>query len=210
MPKKSASKLFQEEEKKELAEQVEEKPTKPIQENLHDKGVILAKTSVPEDDDIVDIDFSVIKKKKFRINNDNSKILELNTSDMRIATRLKEAYPRLNQLMDEVTDKIAELPEGDDIDEKQLVQLSKVIEDIDKAMRVEVDYIFDANVSEICGSDGSMWDPIEGAFRYEHIIDKLAKLYENNLDKEFMEMKRRVETKTGKYAKLQDHKRKQK
>lgn len=200
MPKKSTSNLFQEDEKDVIKEETIKKNTKVSNDVKSEQEQI--------DDDIVDIDLSVIKKKRFRINGDNSKILELNTSDMGIVTRLKEAYPRLNDLMDSVTDKFSNLPDDDEEDEVQLTALSDAVNEIDKQMRTEIDFIFNSNVSEICGSEGSMWDPIEGSFRYEHIIDKLTKLYENNLDKEYASMKRRVENKAGKYVKLQDHKQK--
>ena len=37
-----------------------------------------------QDDDIQDLNLSAIKKKRFRINGDSNKILELNTSDLSI------------------------------------------------------------------------------------------------------------------------------
>ena len=157
MAKKSTSKLFQDEVKEEVTEkemnlpeedatestdevevksEAEEEPEeKPIQERLHDKGVVLAKTSVPEDSDIQDIDLSVIQKKRFRINGDNNKILELNTSDMRIATRLKESYPRLNALMDSVADKFSNIPDDDDFDEEALTKVADAVDEIDRKMR---------------------------------------------------------------------------
>ena len=202
MAKKSTSKLFEDEVKTEVTE---ESMNAPVTEE--EKEEVETNVETPADD-IQDIDLSIIKKQRFRINGDNSKILELNVADMRIATRLKEAYPRLNALMDEVATKFNDIP--DDASEEMINQVGSAVDEIDNKMRDEINYIFDAPVSEVCGSDGSMWDPIEGAFRYEHIIDKLAKLYENNLDKEFANMKRRVETKAGKYVKLQDHKKKAK
>lgn len=201
MARKSTSKLFEDEVKTDVTE---ESMNAPVTE----EGRAETEAEKPADD-IQDIDLSVIQKKRFRINGDNSKILELNTSDMRIASRLKEAYPRLNTLMDEVADEFNSIPD-DAEDEETLTKVADAVDKIDGKMREEIDYIFDANVSEVCGSDGSMWDPIDGMFRYEHIIDKLAKLYENNLDKEFADMKRRVETKAGKYVKLQDHNKKAK
>lgn len=201
MARKSTSKLFEDEVKTDVTE---ESMNAPVTE----EEKVDTKVETPADD-IQDIDLSVIQKKRFRINGDNSKILELNTSDMRIASRLKESYPRLNTLMDEVADEFNSIPD-DAEDEETLTKVADAVNKIDGKMREEIDYIFDANVSEVCGSDGSMWDPIDGMFRYEHIIDKLAKLYENNLDKEFADMKRRVETKAGKYVKLQDHNKKAK
>ena len=77
----------------------------------------------------------------------------------------------------------------------------KGIQDIDDKMREEIDFIFDAPVSKVCADGGSMYDPFEGMFRFEHIIDALSKLYETNLNSEFSKMKRRVSAKTSKYTK---------
>lgn len=213
--KKSTSKLFQDEVTEQEMNLPEETEETTADEKVTEEPVEETPAEEPEtvesevvEDDIQDIDLSIIKKQRFRINGDNDKILELNVADMRIATRLKEAYPRLNTLMDSVADKFNAIPDG--ADEETLIKVGDAVDEIDTRMRNEIDYIFDTNVSEICGSDGSMWDLIDGSFRYEHIIDKLAKLYENNLDKEYTNMKRRVENKTGKYVKLQDHQRKQK
>ena len=217
MAKKSTSKLFQEDEvKEEMAEGAMNEPIADESTELfikNEKAKVdkapksVVKTEEPVDD-VQDIDLSIIKKKRFRVDGDNSKILELNVSDMGIATRLKEAYPRLNKLMDEVSERFGNIPDEDEVDEDTLNIISEAVDDIDAKMRKELDYIFNANVSDVCGRDGSMWDPIEGSFRYEHIIETLAKLYENNLDKEVEKMKRRVADKTAKYTKYTKSKRK--
>ena len=72
---------------------------------------------------------------------------------------------------------------------------------IDMEMRQLVDEIFDSNVSEVCAPSGSMFDPFNGTFRYEHIIDVLSKLYKNNLNSEFKKMSARIRKKTSKYTK---------
>lgn len=149
--------------------------------------------------DIVDVDLSVIKKKKFRINGDNTKILELNVSDMGIVSRLDESYPKLMELQDKVAS-LAEISDGED-DREVLSSTAKRLNEIDKEMRELLDFIFQSNVSEICGSEGSMYDPINGTFRYEHIISTLTKLYENNLNSEFKKMKANINKHTSKYTK---------
>ena len=151
------------------------------------------------DEGIVDVDLSAIKKKKFRINGDNTKILELNVSDMGIVSRLDEAYPKLMDLQDKVAN-LADVDEGAD-DREKLSSTAKKLNEIDKEMRELLDNIFQSNVSEICGSEGSMYDPIEGTFRYEHIISALTKLYETNLNAEFKAMKARMSKHTAKYTK---------
>lgn len=139
------------------------------------------------DNDIIDINLSAIKKKRIRINGDNSMILELNTSDMGIVSRLHEAYPKLVTLQQS----IEELPdeETDDVVE----QVSKILVDIDKQMRDYVDFIFGAAVSEVCAKDGSMYDPLDGMFRFEHIIDALSNVYEESFNTEFTKMRNRVD-----------------
>lgn len=152
-----------------------------------------------QDNDIVDVDLSVIKKKKFRINGDNTKILELNVADMGIISRLDESYPKLMDLQAKVVELADVSDEADD--REVLSSTAKKLNEIDGEMRKALDYIFQSNVSEICGSEGSMYDPIEGTFRYEHIITTLAKLYENNLNAEFKKMKNRISKHTAKYTK---------
>lgn len=148
------------------------------------------KEPVVNEADIVDVDLSEIRKKRFRINGDNNKILELNVSDLNIVSRIQEAYPKLDAIQAKVL-KYAENKSDDP--EKD----AKMLKEFDDDMRELIDYIFNANVSEICADDGSMYDPMGGMFRYEYIMDKITALYETNLNNEFKRMKARV----NKYAK---------
>lgn len=158
-----------------------------------------ATTDVAEEN-IIDVDLSAIKKQRFRINGDNNKILELNTSDMGIISRLDEVYPKLLDLQNEVASLADTTDEGAD-DATLLSSTAKKLNKIDAEMRNALDYIFQANVSETCGSEGSMYDPIDGVFRYEYIIEILSKLCTNNLELEFKKMKSRIDKQASKYNK---------
>lgn len=140
---------------------------------------------------VIDIDLSVTKKKQFRIDGDDSRIIELNTSDMTIIERLNEVYPKLESL----SAKTAELS-GDDVEGG-----IKTLKDIDKEMRELLDYIFDSQISTACAPDGSMYDLFNGEFRFEHIITVLLNLYEENITKEFNSMEKRINKHTAKYTK---------
>lgn len=155
------------------------------------------------DEDIIDIDLSPIRKKRFRINGDRDKILELNISDMNIIPRLEESYPKLSKLVEEASDKIlAQTENSDDEDaEVELAPIADTLREIDTEMRKWVDYIFDAEVSKVCAENGSMYDPFNGRFRFEHIIDAISALYENNLKTEFDKVSNRVKKHTSKYHK---------
>lgn len=189
---KSTSNLFKDSEEK-LREEA-------VTSTVEKEEVEVKAPSVVEED-VQDIDLEVIKKKKFRINGDNSKIIELNTSDLNIVTRLGEAYPRLNTLMESVQKRLQDIPtDVEDVSEEDFQKVSSVLKELDQKMREEVDFIFNEPVSAVCGADGNMWDPIEGSFRYEHIIEKLSKLYETNLNEEFRKMKAKIANKTAKYT----------
>lgn len=210
---KSTSKLFQSEEPKEMKEDALNLPEEEVkEETLSDTPLhALVKQSADEvadsivnnaADDIQDIDLTVTRKKRFRINGDNNKILELNTSDLGISSRLSTAYERLTKYIDEVSKIVSALPdEGEEVTDSDRRLLDEQLDAVDKKMRQELDFIFDAPVSDICADGGAMYDPFEGAFRFEHIIEALLKLYENNLVSEFSKMKRRVNNRTSKYTK---------
>lgn len=146
-----------------------------------------------------DIDLSATRKKRFRIDGDNNRYLELNTSDMSIVTRLDNLYPKLEKLSQEASIKQLDKQEADS--EKALSKISQALIKIDFQMRQILDEIFDSNVSEMCAPSGSMFDPFNGEFRFEHIIDVLTKLYENNLNTEFKKMAAKVKKRTAKYTK---------
>lgn len=144
-----------------------------------------------KDADIVDIDFAVIKRTKFRLNGDNNCIIELNTADTNILSRLAPADLKLKALQN----KVIKLTEREDTD--NIESVGKELKAIDDEMRELVDYIFDSDVSSKCAAHGSMYDMLDGMFRYEHIIERLMKLYEDNLSEEYKKFKSRI----NKYAK---------
>lgn len=203
---KSTSKLFQSEEPtpmKEDAMNVPEEVNELMsEEKIPEEETEVVDTPAQSADDIQDIDLSAIRKKRFRINGDSNKILELNTSDLNISSRLSAAYERLTKYMDEVGTVLSNISdESDDLEESQERIVEEKLHEIDLKMREEIDFIFDAPVSDVCADNGSMYDPFEGQFRFEHIIDALSKLYETNLNREFSMMKRKVAAKTSKYTK---------
>jgi len=200
---KSTSKLFQSDAPEEMKEDALNLPTDELKEEVvTETNTEVIDTPAYSDDDIQSIDLSAIKKQRFAINGDKNKVIELNTSDLRISSRLSIAYDKLTKYMDEVSEALKNVPDEEEaLSEEQEKIIEEQLSNIDAKMREEVDYIFDAPISDLCCDGGSMYDPFEGQFRFEHIIDALTKLYENNLNNEFNRMKRRVAQKTSKYTK---------
>lgn len=144
-----------------------------------------------------DIDLSMTRKKVFRINGDNSKLIELNPSDMGILTRLTEAYPKLQKLEERAVKMTADVSSDGDFDE---VKLGKELKSVDKDMRKIIDTVFDANVSEVCAPDGTMFDMFNGKCRYEYIINAIINLYDENISKETQNLKDGTQKYTAKYS----------
>lgn len=153
---------------------------------------------------IVDIDLSVIRKKRFRIDGDDNRILELNTSDLNILPRLKETYPKLMELNNQVAElsaKASETTDGTGLENGEFDSVIDTLAQVDTSMRELIDYIFDSNVSEICAPSGSMYDPINGQCRFEHIITCLTNLYETDMSAELDKLAKRTDKYTSKYTK---------
>lgn len=150
-------------------------------------------------DNVIDIDLSSTERKKFRINGDNSRIVELNPSDLSIITRIEESEKKLKKCVESLT-KLVDEPSDTD---EEIFALGKKFKDVDKQMRNLVDYIFQSNVSEVCVPEGqgSMYDPFEGKYRYEHIIDALLTFYQGNIQNEYKRMRLTVQKRTSKYTK---------
>lgn len=154
--------------------------------------------------EIIDLDLSVTKKKKFRFDKDDKRIVEVNTSDMNLMQRVNVAYPKLQTLQD----KASKLTEGLSINEDSseadaiadMATMADRLHEVDTEMRNLIDYMFDAPVSEAAAPDGSMYDPFGGSFRYEHIIAIMMKQYEDNLQSEFKQMEKQLKKHTDKYT----------
>lgn len=146
-------------------------------------------------DVVMDLSIEGATREQFRINGRDDKILELNTTDLGIMARLKEGYDKLNQIMDELKNINID---GDDVASADSIQ--KALDKADKEMRKTIDWIFDSNVSEVCCGNGTMYDPRDGKFRWEIIIESLVNLYHNNLSREYEKMKSRVTKYTDQYT----------
>lgn len=140
--------------------------------------------------DIIDINLDGAERKKFRINGNNDAIIELNISDLGIVERVESSMDELQKYMSE----IAALSTEDE-------GFSSKLKEIDQKMRDTVDAIFQYPVSAVCAKYGTMYDPKDGKFRYETIIEGLMKLYNDNISEEYRKIQERLKKHTDKYTK---------
>ena len=141
-------------------------------------------------DDVIDINLEGATRTRFRINADSTAIIELNLSDLGIIERLEKGLKNIEKQMSE----IAGLSDDDE-------NLSKKMKEADQKMREQVDAIFDYPVSAVCARYGTMYDPKNGQFQYETIINGLLKLYSDNINAEAKKVESRIKKHTDKYTK---------
>lgn len=139
------------------------------------------------------IDLSSLEKKKFTINNDPNRVLELDTTDFGVITRFEEKIDHLASLQDKFT-------ELGSMDNDDIMQKTHLFTEVENGMREIIDYIFDSNVCEVCAPKGSMFSPINGKFRYEIIIETLLSLYEKDINKETQRIEKDIQKHTKKYT----------
>lgn len=146
----------------------------------------------------INIDLQPTARQRITINNDPNRVLELNTTDLSLITRLHALYPKLKQLSADAIEEFGNTATSDT--EDFLTQASETLTRIDNEMRRLIDELFDAPVSRVCAPSGTMYDPIGGKLRFEYILEALASLYEENLKKEVDEISANISKHTDKYT----------
>lgn len=155
-----------------------------------------------KENDVIDISLESVRRKRFRIDKDDNRILELDTTDLTIVDRLQSAYDKLTEIINTAFKN--DLPDAENIDSIKDEGVTSFIESFkaaDTDIRAVMDSIFNSNVSEVCAPTGSMLDPINGKFRFEHIFDTLIPLYETDIASEMTKFNARIQKHTSKYIK---------
>lgn len=167
----------------------------------------MEKTTTTTNNDITNnnitgnINLSVIQKKKFTIDGDKNRVIELNISDFSVINRFNDAYPKLQKLASECSNMFSK-GITDDTDTDTMIKIvSDNIDNADKEMRKLIDYIFDSNVSEVCYPTGCMYDLVNGEFVFEHIMNTLFSLFEQKVNEEVKKVEKRMKKHTDKYTK---------
>lgn len=144
---------------------------------------------------IIDINLAP-EKTRIRIDGDDNRIIELDTTDMTVLKRLQDIYPRLNEL----GIKGFEIDDGDELTDESLKAMTTALDAIDKEMRELIDYIFNSKIADVCVPNGALYNMQNGEFMFERILDVLFGLYADDIQKEFGLMSERMKARTSKYT----------
>ena len=150
---------------------------------------------------VINLDLSATKGTKIQVNGNPEASFTLNLSDFGIYNRMKDGIQQLYDLFESLKEKMGnkaeeETPEGTDT----TTPILEVMAEMDKKMRDTMDYIFSAPVSDVCAPEGYMFDLFDGQLRFEHILNALTSLYEKNVNREYYNLKSRIDNKLPGYV----------
>jgi len=129
-----------------------------------------------------------LQKKSFCIDNDESKIIYLDPSDLGIMERTNSFAEKTDTLFKGLTD-LAD----NEVQEK--------LKESDSALREYVNELFDYDVCSVCVPTGTLFDVIGGKFKFEIIVNGLSKVYSDTISAEMQKVTDRVSKHTKKYTK---------
>ena len=154
----------------------------------------------------IDLGYST-KKKRFSVGGDPNNVIEFDPSDLGVANRLSKALPEFKKLNEEWEElnKSAESYENAE-DEEAIVgaaeDFSNKFDSIENKVRKIIDEVFDSEVASKLLGNSSSFSPVNGYFKYEHIITAMLNCYEKQIQDEAPKFNARKTTKyTHKYIK---------
>lgn len=167
------------------------------------------KKAVPQGfDGNLDLGYSV-KKKRFSVGGDPNLVVEFDPTDLGVANRLSKAIPQFNELnakWDKLNSVAESVQDMDDTQETEAIStmddFSKQFDDIEQSVRKIIDEVFDAEVADKLLGNSSSFSPVNGFFKYEHIITALLNCYEKHIQDEAPKFNsRKTQKYTHKYIK---------
>ena len=152
----------------------------------------------------IDLGYST-KKKNFSVGGDINNIVEFDPSDLGVANRLSKSLSKFKDFenqWEELNKSAENLQESDDMELalKNTEDFSAKFDKLEKDVRELIDYVFDAEIADALLGNSSSFSPVNGYFKYEHIITAMLNCFEQNVKDEAPKFnKRNVQKHTNKY-----------
>lgn len=168
-------------------------------------------------DKVINLKIGVNTRQKFSIDDDENRIIELDTKDVGIADRFARAIKRMEALEQkwvrlresaELAEKAAaniqesaEVINEEDFD--KISAFSDNYQEVDREMRDILDEVFDCpGMCDTILGNTCTFSIINGRYKYEQIMDVLIGVYEAEIKSEVNKLnKARIADKTKKYTK---------
>ena len=137
-----------------------------------------------------------IRTKTFTIDDDPNRVIELDPSDMGVIGRLDEAIPKIDAIMNEFVEA------GKSMSGDGGAGFGTTLKELDTRMREIINTVFDYDVCTVCVPKGTLFDVVPGSdkFKFEVIIESLAKVYEDTIIGALTRVQTRMNEHTKKYT----------
>ena len=159
---------------------------------------------------IQNINLNINTRKKFSIDGNPNKIIELDINDINIAKRYADSIERmksLSKIYDEMkatmNDLNAETVANEDTALTAINKFSEQMGALETEMRDIIDFIFDSPISDIILENTSAFSPVQGKYvKYEQILEVLSNLYTKSIKADMDKInKRNISKYTTRYVK---------
>lgn len=131
--------------------------------------------------------------KEFDINGDKNRIIRIDTTDLNLGDRIETGRKELRKL----AKKFETLTKTTNSDDKML----KIIDDYDKQVRQQIDYMFDSPVSDIAFGNTNCLSVSGGNMLFENFLNALLPEIEKDIKDEEKASKKRIEKYTSQVKK---------
>lgn len=159
---------------------------------------------------IQNINLNINTRKKFSVDGNPNKIIELDINDINIAKRYADSIERmksLSKIYDEMkatmNDLNAETVANEDTALTAINKFSEQMGALETEMRDIIDFIFDSPISDTILENTSAFSPVQGKYvKYEQILEVLSNLYTKSIKADMDKInKRNISKYTTRYVK---------
>lgn len=148
----------------------------------------------------IDITFREAELTEIHVDGSEDRVMLLDTADMGVLTRFREAIPQMDEIDATFRSLAAERDEKGMDDPEMLAALSDALRAAELRLAAIIDGIFGADVCGPACGGASLYTPTGGYLLYELIISKLAALYGDEMQRQAELRRQRIARHTQKYA----------
>ena len=121
--------------------------------------------------------------RSYSLNNDESKVIYFNPTDLDIATRFDKAISDIENYKAKEID-----TKSDDV----VKQASDAVSDFDEFIKKQIDYVLGNKVSDVVFNGVSPMSPVKGKPLYERFLDAVSEIITAEIGKENKAIAKRV------------------
>ncbi|MFV0344209.1 MAG: hypothetical protein ACK5JH_15205 [Anaerocolumna sp.] len=134
--------------------------------------------------------------KSFSINNDENKVIKFSPADYGILERFSKARKTIVEAVENLEKDVHLKSDGTTIDE--IDEAGALIAQVNKLINDQIDYIFNAEVSNMVFGRQSPISSVKGIFLFERFLDAVSPILQKEITEEQKASQKRIKKYTSK------------